>query len=140
MPSWENAYDFGTIPRYSMARFFTMYCQCWFLVSPFSIIFLCSHSLVFVFQVGSKLNPGKSCKDIQSNGGTVSKNYYIRLAGETVQVYCDQETAGGGWTLAYSYKFTDPEHFNHGTNAVTPRPSWPSPGDVPVSNTIPLRY
>lgn len=88
--------------------------------------------------VGSKLNPGISCKDIQTNGGTVSKNYYIRLAGQTVQVYCDQTTAGGGWTLVYSYKFTDPENFNHGTNAVTPRPSWPSDGDVLVSTTTPL--
>ena len=92
------------------------------------------------YQVGSKLNPGTSCKDILANGGTVSKNYFVYLDRQVVQVYCDQTTEGGGWTLVYSYRFTDPKHFNHGSNAVTPRPSWPSDGDVPVSKTIPTRY
>ena len=50
------------------------------------------------------------------------------------------ETDGGGWTLVWSYSFTNYGHFNHKSNAITPRPNWPvSPRvDVPVSTTSPL--
>ena len=50
------------------------------------------------------------------------------------------ETDGGGWTLVWSYSFTNYGHFNDKSNAITPRPNWPvSPRvDVPVSTTPPL--
>ena len=49
------------------------------------------------------------------------------------------ETRGGGWTLVYSYTFTNYSSFNSGSNAVTPRPNWPaSDANVPISTTPPL--
>ena len=49
------------------------------------------------------------------------------------------KTHGGGWTLVYSYTFTDYNSFNSGSNAVTPRPNWPaSDANVPTSTTPPL--
>ena len=48
------------------------------------------------------------------------------------------ETHGGGWTLVYSYTFTDYNSFDSGSNAVTPRPNWPaSYANVPISTTPP---
>ena len=49
------------------------------------------------------------------------------------------ETHGGGWTLVYSYTFTNYNSFTSGSNAVTPRPNWPvSNANVPISTTPPL--
>ena len=50
------------------------------------------------------------------------------------------DTAGGGWTLVWAYKFTNFAVFHHGTNAVTPWPSMPNKGysQVPVSKTPPM--
>ena len=49
------------------------------------------------------------------------------------------ETHGGGWTLVYSYTFTDYSSFSKSSNAVTPRPNWPaSKANVPISTTSPL--
>ena len=49
------------------------------------------------------------------------------------------ETHGGGWTLVYSYTFTDYNNFGSHNNAVTPRPNWYAPtANVPVSATPPL--
>ena len=52
------------------------------------------------------------------------------------------ETAGGGWTLVWSYTFTDYNQFKAVTNAITPRPNWQATfqhlSHVPVSTTPPL--
>ena len=46
------------------------------------------------------------------------------------------ETHGGGWTLVYSYTFTNYNSFTSSSNAVTPRPNWPASGaNVPISTT-----
>ena len=45
----------------------------------------------------------RHCLDVLANGGDVSGVYYIDTPGEnpqTIQVYCDQETDGGGWMVS----------------------------------------
>ena len=71
---------------------------------------------------GSEINTGQSCNDIQAaNKSAVSGIYCIKLeSSKPFQVYCDMETYWEGWTLVYSYTFTNYGNFTSPSNAVTP--------------------
>ena len=86
-----------------------------------------------------------SCRDLHSQSPLPPSGvYWIDPDGgsqtNAFKVYCDMETDGGGWTLVWSYTFTDYNHFKSPSNAITPRPNWPvdSLVDVPISTTPPL--
>ena len=100
----------------------------------------CKLSTVFVI-LDFRLNR-ESCKDILARKTVaVSGIYWIRHASnKTFQVYCDMQTRGEGWTLVYSYTFTNYDSFSSASNAVTPRPNWPAKHAtvVPISTTPPL--
>ncbi len=85
-----------------------------------------------------------SCKEVKQNKPqAVDGVYKMILSGtvESMDLYCDMNTAGGGWTLVYSHGYTDYENFQSSSNAVTPIPSWAN-GDfttnVEVSTVPPL--
>ena len=43
-----------------------------------------------------------------------------------LEVYCDMDTYGGGWTRIYSYTFTNYDNFFEESNTIT-QPAWTSP-------------
>jgi hypothetical protein len=88
--------------------------------------------------------PPTDCLDALAHGVTTSGQIMIDPDGAggnpPFTAYCDQVTAGGGWTLVWVYGFTNYAQFAFGPNAVTPRPTWNIPsgaGTTPTSTTVP---
>ena len=98
-----------------------------------------------LFAGATQLSAVPSCQSLlKQPPHTPSGVYWIDSDGgsqtNAFKAYCDMETDGGGWTLVWSYTFTNYVRFTDGSNAITPRPNWPveTEGDVPVSTTPPL--
>jgi hypothetical protein len=85
----------------------------------------------------------KDCREAMQQGKLTDGVVTIDPDGEggnpAFDVYCNMTTAGGGWTLVWSYGFTNYNNFTANNNAITPRPNWTyqSGSGTPVSTTIP---
>ncbi|XP_029194904.2 uncharacterized protein LOC114960656 [Acropora millepora] len=88
----------------------------------------------------SKTYAAKSCKEIKQLRKDAESGVYWINKTNSIQVYCDMETDGGGWTLVYSYIFTNFRSFRSGSNSLTPRPNWPVSdlyANIPISTEAP---
>ena len=108
-------------------------------------MFCCSGHHLGTSSLGLSIeNPALNCKDLKNKRpSVVSGVYWIDpdggYHGNAFEAYCDQKTDGGGWTLVWSYTFTDYSSFTSNKNAVTPRPTRIASGAITrVSTTVPL--
>jgi len=76
----------------------------------------------------TKDHPARSCKDLRSHSDGIlnSGRYWLSPKDNGLPFigYCDMDNEGGGWTLAYSYTFTNFHKFRGSDNTITPVPSW----------------
>ena len=76
----------------------------------------------------TKEHPARSCKDLRSHSDGIlnSGRYWLSPKDNGLPFigYCDMDNERGGWTLAYSYTFTNFHKFRGSDNTVTPVPSW----------------
>ncbi|XP_032243090.1 uncharacterized protein LOC5517094 [Nematostella vectensis] len=106
----------------------------------FLYMVMLSKSISQVYYEVIKNKVYESCKDLKRQYPNAPSGIYRIAPGKNApfQAYCDQATAGGGWTLVWSYTFTNYLNFEDKSNAVTPLPDWRASCGARVSTRAPL--